>query len=178
MKKLFLFSALLISFVFTSTAAANDMQFSASLLKFDRETEGPTIGTGEQKWLMYDLKLGTLLSKNFYLGAIYSAYDEDVSGTQNKRSMWGGTVGYHGDNGCFIDGSYFLQAQLALGGVHLKSGSGYAIDLGCNTMVGSSFFFGVQGSYKSVSYSKKEAVSETNKEKSELYPMLNLGLVF
>lgn len=156
---------------------SNNVELNLSLLKFDRETSGPTLGDTTEKWTLYDLKLGYVFQNNIYLGAIYSGYTDDTGGNTNKRNMLGGTIGYHNE-GWYIDGSYLFDAKLDWGGSSLKSGSGYAIDVGYNVMMGTNFYLGVQASYKSISYSKRDSVSETNKEKSELYPMLNLGIMF
>jgi hypothetical protein len=157
--------------------STNNVELGLSLLKFDRETSGPTLGDATEKWTLYDLKLGYVFQNNVYLGGIYSAYKDDTGGSSNTRDMLGASVGYHNE-GWFIDGSYLFQAKLDWGGATLKDGSGYAIDVGYNTMMGTNFYLGLQASYKSISYSQRDGVSETNKEKSELYPMLNLGLMF
>lgn|GEM_PF-3259786 len=158
-------------------SGSDNVLFGLSLLKFDRETEGPTLGTSTEKWTIYDLKLGYVFSNNFYLGVIYSGYSDDNGSNTNTRGLLGGTVGYHND-GWFIDGSYLLSGQLKLSGSTLKDPSGYSIDFGYNAMMGSNFYLGVEASYKSISYDKKDNVSETNKEKSELYPMLSAGVLF
>jgi hypothetical protein len=151
------------------------------ILKFDSETEGNQFGNGKSLNTYYDLKIGYLTGNDLYLGAIYSAYGQDNGVTQPKRSLYGVTVGYH-NSGWYLDGSYFLDGQLDAGAVVYKKGTGFGIDLGYHYMVNTNFFFGLQGSYKSYSFAEYTVLSVTttseNKVKSEMYPMLVLGLTF
>lgn len=176
----FLLSVIITSFLLSATpalaAGSDNVQFGLSLLKFDRETEGATLGDSTEKWTIYDLKLGYNFPSGLYLGGIYSGYKHDT-GANNTRSLLGGTVGYHSD-GWFIDGSYLFSGQLDLSGSKLKGAHGLNIDFGYNTMMSSNIYIGVQASYKSITYDKKDDVSQTNKEKYEFYPMFNVGVLF
>lgn len=175
MKKLLLLIGLSLFSVSSFAAESKGVKFGLSFFKYDTATEGPNLGDNTSSISIYDIKLG-YLSDSLYLGVIYDQKTIDSSGT-DQRTAYGVTVGYHND-GWFLDGSYFISAERDLGATVLKDGKGYALDVGYNHMMGSNVFVGLQASYKSFTYNKVGGASVTNKEKSELYPMLNLGIMF
>lgn len=161
--------------------SSGGVKLGLSLLKFDSETEGTSFGDNKRENLYTDIKLG-YLTGTWYFGGILSNYSQKVNSTEMKRNLLGATVGYH-NSGYFIDLSYFLSGELDSNGLaKATKGSGLGVDFGYNAPITSSFFLGLQMSYKSISYGEIESggvsVSQTNKEKSELYPMINLGFVF
>ena len=165
-----------------AAAGSSGILADIGILKFDTETSGPNLGNTKNINTYYDIKIGYLTGTNLYVGGIYSAYNQDNGNTQPKRSLYGATVGYH-NNGWFLDGSYFLDGQLDLGNsVVLKKATGFGIDLGYQFMAGSNCFFGIEGSYKTYTFAESNVGAATttvdNKVKSELYPMLVLGVIF
>jgi hypothetical protein len=162
-------------------AGENGVLVGLGLLKFDQETEGPQIGDNKTSNTYYDLKIGYLVGDGLYLGGIYSVHNEDSGGAEWKRSLYGVTVGYH-NSGWYLDGSYFIDGQLDGGAIEFKKASGIGVDSGYRSLVSSNFFLGVQGSYKNFTFKEYTASGTTvvvdNKVKSELYPMLTLGVIF
>lgn len=148
------------------------------IFKYDTSTEGSVVGTGEYSNTIYDLKLGSL-SNALYWGFIYSSRTakSGSGGAEDKRTAMGATLGYHNE-GWFLDLSYYLTAERAVGDIKLKDGSGFGFDVGHNRMVGNNLFVGIQATYKSFTYKKVDEVASENKEKSELYPMFNIGFMF
>lgn len=183
MKKVFAFMiSLFLGSVCLAASSGSGVLMSLGLLRYEREVDGPTIGNGKGISSYYDFKLGYLIGNDVYVGGIYSTYGHDDGVTQPKRSLYGATAGYHSD-GWFLDLSYFLGGNYELSStVNLKNPSGLGIDVGYQAMVNSNFFLGIQGSYKSVTFKEVESsnvvTKEDNKIKSELYPMVLLGVIF
>ncbi len=173
--------ALIATLLFNSDfagAADSGFQIGVSVAKLDTSTDGNTIGTGENAMTIFNLKAGTTLSGGIYVGGIYDSRTDESSGSKTERTGYGATIGYH-SNGWFLDGSLLISSSIKTGGgTMLEGGSGYAIDLGRNFDVMSNVFLGLQISYKSISYTKANGVEESNKVKSELTPMLNVGVSF
>jgi hypothetical protein len=146
--------------------------------------DGTVSGTdseGKQSYL--DLKLG-LSQSEIYYGLIYSTAGRDTLGLSSKRTMMGVTLGYH-NSGFFLDGSYYLTGKKTdefNSGDSLENGSGYGIDFGYDVMVGSNVYLGVQISYRDLSFGKYTPAGgtqvSTTWKQNELYPMLNLGIMF
>lgn len=152
------------------------------IFKFDTETSGLIIGTGKTANTYYDLKVGYVTSSNLYLGGIYSAYTQDNGSNQQRRTLYGLTVGYH-NMGWIFDGSYLIDGQLDNGfNVLMRKGTGFGVDIGYQYFLNTNFFIGGTGSYKSYTFSEYAAGGVTttadNKVKSELYPMILLGFMF
>lgn len=160
-------------------AQSNMTGFKVELaaMRYSTSTEGPTIGDAETTTAIYDLKIGYIFPNGIYFGGISHTKNFDVNSTNEKRSASGATLGYH-NAGWFGDFSYFLNAQREVGAIEFKDGTGYGLDVGYHSLISTNFFVGLQLSYKSFSYAKVNAKSETNKEKSEMYPMFNVGLIF
>jgi hypothetical protein len=157
---------------------AQAFKIGASIAKLDTSTDGSTLGTGENAMTILNLKAGTLVTGEIYVGGIYDSRTDDSSGSKTERTGYGATIGYH-SNGWFLDGSFLLSSQIKTsGGTMIEGGSGYAIDLGRNFDVMSSVYLGLQISYKSISYTKVNGAEQSNKIKSELTPMLNVGVEF
>lgn len=179
------FTTVFSSFVLSNANAYGGMQgvkIGLSALKYDVRSEGSTLGNGEYKNTYMDYKLG-YLSNTLYFGGVYSSYNRETSGSTTKRSLTGATVGYH-NNGFFLDGTYYISGEVELPTLtKVKSGSGYAIELGYEVMVSSSAYLGLEGVYKSISYTKVVSSAGTesdadNKETPEIYPMLSVGIFF
>lgn len=160
----------------SSMAFAGDFKVGVSLLRTQTSTEGPTLGDTENTLLIYDLKIGYLMD-NLYLGFIHDSKTVTSNSSDDKRTGNGLTVGYH-NKGWFADFSYFLTMDREWGSTKLSKGTGMGFDVGYNAMLGSAFFAGAQLSYKKITYEEVNSVSQTNKETSELYPMINLGVMF
>jgi hypothetical protein len=147
--------------------------------------DGPNIGTGETSLSYYDGKIGYLSEGWYFGGIVTSATNKPSSTSENKRSGYGATIGYH-SSGFFLDTSYILSAtyDVTASGVNVtfEKGTGLIFDLGYNSMINESFFGGVQLTYRSFAYTEFKSLGASttvdNKQKSEMYPMLNLGFVF
>ena len=178
--KILFLSAILFSSSVSIAAGGDTVLFGVSFLKFDQETEGPDVGTGEESNTFYDVKLGFAAS-GLYLGGIYSVAGSETNSSETKRTGLGATLGFHGDV-FFLDLSYFFQAEHEAGAVLLGEGKGYAADFGINYPLTRNFYLGLQMSYKSFTFKNKEVAGVTttpeNKIVSELYPMINLGMMF
>lgn len=160
-----------------SEAAGGNFKLGLSGVYSSYSTETPGGGTSEHTLTLYNLKAGTFFS-NIYVGAIYdSRTDDSGGGSKAERSGWGATIGYH-SNGWFIDGSYFISSAIKMGSTEIKEGSGFGIDLGKNFSVSSSVFVGAQLSYRSFEYKKFNNLDATYKIKTDMIPMVNLGVMF
>ncbi|MGZ5280158.1 MAG: hypothetical protein ACXWC9_09460 [Pseudobdellovibrionaceae bacterium] len=182
MKKfIVLIVVLLLGSVGFAASGGSGVLASLGFFKFDQEFEGSQIGNGKNLNTFYDFKLGYLFSNNFYAGGIYSVANQDNGSSQPKRSLYGVTLGYH-NSGWYLDGSYFLAGEYDTGATVYKKPSGLGIDLGYEFMVNSNFFFGLQGSYRTITFKEYLSGSTTstsdNKIKSEISPMLVLGVIF
>ncbi len=163
-----------------SRAAGTDSGFmvGVSVMKLDDSTDGPNIGNVDSSTTLLLGKIGYTLSNGLYVGGVYDSRNDEANGSKNERSSLGATIGYH-NSGWFIDGSYYFSSTLKLAsGTELKEGSGFGVDLGKNFDVTSNLYLGLQVSYKSFTYTKAGGADATNKIKSELSPMLNLGVNF
>ena len=177
MKNIILVATVLLMSASSLAAGDSGYNFGLSLMKYDISVDGPNVGTGDSNLTIYDLKLGYVFNNSVYLGVILDNKTITSNGGTDKRTGTGATVGYH-SNGWILDLSYFFTAERDMNGTMLKDGTGFGLDVGHNWMIGSNFYFGVQGSYKSFTYKKVASAAVDNKEKSELYPMVNLGLMF
>ena len=164
-------------FSLTSTLAfAKGVKVGLSLLRTNTSTEGLTLGDTNNTLLIYDLKIGYLM-ENIYVGFIHDNKTVSSNGGDDKRTGNGFTVGYH-NQGWFGDFNYFMSMDREIGATKLSKGTGMGLDFGYNAMVGSNFFAGAQLSYKQITYTEVNSVAQTNKETTELYPMLNIGVIF
>lgn len=149
-----------------------------SFMQLSQTTEGPNLGTTDSTSTILNGKIGYILSDGLYFGGIYDSRTDTTNGAKNERTGYGASIGYH-NMGWFIDGSYFISSTYKLsGGVELSAGSGFGADVGKNFDLTSNIYLGLQISYRSFTYTKAAGVSATNKIKSELTPMLNLGVMF
>jgi hypothetical protein len=150
----------------------------ASIMKLDTSTDGPNLGSNNTTRTLLDAKIGYAMPSGLYVGGIYNSRTDENNGSKDERTGYGATVGYH-MNGWYIDGSYFISSTYKLsGGTELSGGSGYGADLGHNFDIATNVYLGVQLSYKSFTYTKTQTVDATNHVKSELSPMLNIGVMF
>lgn len=179
---LILFSLLCFSSLWSaSTQAASGGQgfmIGVSGIKLDETYDGNTVGTSETTRTVADIKAGVVTASGLYLGGVYDSRTDESSGSKQERTAYGATVGYH-SGGWFLDGSFFLDSTLKLSSAtKVEKGSGIGIDLGRNFDLTSNTYTGLQISYKSISYTQVNGVEASNKLKSELCPMLNLGVMF
>lgn len=158
-----------------SSSAFASTLLGLSLTKYQWEGDGSSL-SGKFDVMDYDVKLG-FASQGLYLGGIYSGRSQEDFG----RTAYGVSVGYH-DGGFFVDGHYYLASTIKLASAEINKGSGFGADIGYNWMLKSSFYMGLQMSYKSFTYKQVSAggvdADQDNKEKSEMYPMVNLGFAF
>lgn len=157
-------------------AAGESFRLGLSATKLDTSYDGPGFGTSENSTTILGLKAGTYFG-SLYVGGVYDSRTDDSSGSKVERSGYGATIGYH-QGGWFIDGSYYLSSTIKAGSTEFKEGSGFGVDVGRNFDVMSNIFLGLQVSYRSFSYKKVNSIDQENKLKSELTPMLNIGLTF
>ncbi len=161
-----------------ASSADGGFMLGVSFMKLDTSTSGPSLGNNDSSTTVLDLKAGTTLSGGIYVGGIYDMRTDETNGSKQERTGFGATIGYH-NAGWFIDGSYYFSSKIKLtSGSELKEGSGFGVDVGHNFEVTSNIYLGLQVSYKSFTYTKLNAADETNKIKSELMPMLNVGVTF
>lgn len=171
-------SVLLSSEAQAQNSGDSGFMIGLSAMKLDTATDGPNLGNDESSTSILNVKAGFTLSSGLYVGAIYDSRTDESNGSKNERTGYGATIGYH-NSGWFIDGSYFISSTYKLAnGTELSEGSGYGIDLGKNFDLTANIYLGLQISYKSFTYNKAGPVTATNKIKSELTPMLNVGVSF
>lgn len=158
-------------------AAGEAFRLGLSATKLDTSYDGPGFGgSSENSLTILGLKAGTYLGR-LYVGGVYDSRTDESGSSKTERTGYGATVGYH-QGGWFIDGSFYLSSTIKSGSVEFQEGSGFGVDVGRNFNVMSNVFLGLQVSYRSFSYKKVNSVEQENKIKSELTPMLNLGLAF
>jgi len=158
-------------------AAGETFRLGLSATKLDTSYDGPAFGgSNESSITILGLKAGTYFGR-IYVGGIYDSRTDESGGSKSERTGYGATVGYH-QGGWFIDGSYYLSSAIKSGSIEFKEGSGFGVDVGRNFDVMSNVFLGLQISYRSFSYKKLGNLDQENKLKSELTPMLNVGLAF
>lgn len=177
-RTLFFSATILLASSVIGISEAQAFKIGVSIAKLDTSTDGNTLGTSENAMTILNLKAGTLVTGEIYVGGIYDSRTDESSGSKTERTGYGATIGYH-SNGWFLDGSFLISSSIkTAGGTMIEGGSGYAIDLGRNFDVMSNIYLGLQISYKSISFTKVNGVEESNKLKSELTPMLNVGVDF
>lgn len=177
-RKAVLLATILIAASVLSPSHAKAFKIGVSIAKLDTSTDGNTLGTGENAMTILNVKAGTMVAGGIYVGGIYDSRTDESSGSKTERTGYGATIGYH-SNGWFLDGSFLISSSIKTsGGTMVDGGTGYGIDLGRNFDVMSNVFLGLQISYKSISYTKVNGAEQSNKIKSELTPMLNVGVDF
>lgn len=148
------------------------------IMKLDTETDGPNLGDNKLATTILNGKAGYTMANGLFFGGIYDSRADEANGSKNERSGYGVTLGYH-NSGWFLDGSYFINSTIKLaGGTELSGGSGFGADLGRNFDLTPNIYLGLQVSYRSFTYTKTQTADATNKYKSEMVPLLNLGLMF
>ncbi len=164
----------------TSTASASTdsgFMLGVSVMRLSTSYDGPILGNGESTTTLLSGKVGYTMPSGLYFGGVYDSRT-DESGAKLERSSLGATVGFH-RGGWFIDGSYYLSSTMKFSsGSELKEGSGFGVDIGRNFDIASNVYLGLQVSWKSFSYKKIDDLDSENKVKSELLPLVNIGLTF
>jgi hypothetical protein len=151
-----------------------------SYFAWGNKTEGAQLGNGEGYLSDLQVKLGYAGSE-YFVGAIYDQYTNEL-GNSRPRTSYGISLGYRPQN-WFFDFNYFIVSTYQLSStVKLTNGSGYSFDLGYRWSLGSTFFAGLQFSWRSLSYPDVEIsgtiTSSNNKVTSEYMPAFVLGLRF
>lgn len=172
---------LLVSLMAAPAMAASSMQgfhVGLSAARNDQTFKGDAFTPESRDNRTYaDIKFGYLMSNSIYLGVIHSTMSVSTGTDSPSRSATGLSVGYHG-NGLFADLNYFLQSEYKFSSTSaMKEGSGFGLDFGYNIPMSSSFYMGVQLTYKSISYKKIESVTSANTF-TEMLPMINAGFYF
>lgn len=156
-------------------SASSGILLTANLFMYNTTEERTPGGTSNGKESIYDIKLGYLTGTGLYLGGIYTLRNSEVNSTTFDGNAAGASLGYMGTNGFYLMGHYLLTATDG----YLKEGSGIQADFGYMTEVSSSFMVGVELTYRSLDYKKDDTNSAITKvNRTELMPMLTLGLVF
>lgn len=164
----------------TTSSASTDSGFmlGLSVMRLSTSYDGPQLGNGESTTTLLNGKIGYTMPTGLYFGGVYDLRTDENGGAKQERSSLGASLGYH-SGGWFIDGSYYLSSAIKIpGGSELKEGSGFGVDVGRNFDIAQNVYLGVQVSWKSFSYKKFNSAEVTNKIKSELLPLVNLGLTF
>ena len=189
MTKMFIGKATIVITMFTSFLAApsdanaqaasgNGFKIGISFFKLDTSTDGANLGNYDGSVTLLNGKIGYTMPSGLYFGGIYDARTDENNGAKAERTGFGGSVGYH-NGGWYIDGALYISSTDKLsGGTELKEGTGFGVDLGHDFDLTPNIYLGLQLSYKSFTYSKAGSVDATNKYKSELSPMINLGVMF
>ncbi|MBN8542281.1 MAG: hypothetical protein J0L82_17960 [Deltaproteobacteria bacterium] len=176
--KIFGSAIVLIAALVVIPHSAQAFKISAAAGRLDTSTDGSTLGTGENSTHLLNLKAGAMVASQIFVGGIYDSRTDESSGSKTERTGYGATLGYH-SNGWFLDGSFLFSSSIKTpGGAMIEGGTGFGIDLGGTFDVMSNVFVGLQMSYKSISYTKVDGVEQSNKIKSELTPMLLVGVDF
>jgi hypothetical protein len=145
--------------------------------KYETTNTGGSASTdSDTTTAIYDIKLGYLSSSGLYLGGIYTSRSNSVlnqSGTNG--SAMGGSVGYMGDAGIFIQGHYLTGATY---GVY-SDGSGLQVDVGYKAGVGTGWLLGAELSHRSIDYKKSSSnASLASYKVTETFPMVSIGYMF
>lgn len=167
-----------------SHAASGGSGFGVGLSYFMYNTtiDGDNYSSpSESKTSMTDIKLGYLMSNGLYLGVLNSTNSSDSGSGALTGTALAAAVGYH-SGGYIVDLNYYISGTQNLTSTSkLTSGTGIGLDFGYNHMLSTSFYLGVQLSYKSMSYAKAEVSSVEATVKTTVVstmPMLNLGFMF
>ncbi len=184
MKKLLMVLALVLGTSVSHAASGGGSGFGVgvSYFMYNLTLDGDNFAApSESKNSVMDIKLGYLMSNGLYLGALSSS----ASSNNGTGALTGGglaaALGYH-MNGFMVDLNYFLSGtQDYTSTTKYTSGSGIGLDFGYNHMLSSSFYLGVELSYKSLSFAKSEVSGTETTVKNTVVstmPMLNLGFMF
>jgi hypothetical protein len=160
-----------------SAQAQSNVMLGLSFMRMDYETAGAGLGNSESTRTILDLKAGYLTASGIYFGAVQDNRTDEVNDSEAERSALGATLGYH-NSGWYIHGSYYVSSEIKSGNTTYEKGTGMGFDIGKNFDFVSAVFVGVQLSYKTFSYTEVNGVAQDNEIKSELNPMLSLGLKF
>lgn len=139
-------------------------------------------GSGSTKatYSIYDIKGGYANSKGLYLGGIYTSRNDDIGGTSaTAGSELGASAGYFGRSGFHFVGHYIFSAALGSSSGSFEDGSGLQAEFGYLTDASSTFFIGVDISYRSLTYKKQAgAVLANSYKQTELFPQLSFAFTF
>jgi hypothetical protein len=155
-------------------SAGNVFSFNAFI--FQNGVESSPGGSSDSSINIYDLKFGNISASGLYLGAIYSMYNHEATGsTAEDGKSLGASIGYVGNGGGFIMAHYYLTSEHA----KYKKGSGYQLDFGYLTSVSGAFQVGVELVYRNLTYKENEDIPGLESCTIKmLTPMLSLAYSF
>ncbi|MDW8189848.1 MAG: hypothetical protein RMK80_02625 [Pseudobdellovibrionaceae bacterium] len=151
-----------------------------SYYSWSQKTEGNNLGNVESYLSDYQIKLG-YNGGSYFVGLVYDHFINEI-GNSRPRISYGVSLGYRSVN-WFFDFNYFPVSTYEISSVtKLQDGSGFGFDVGYRWFVSSSFFGGLQVSFRTLSYNKiaigSSTSNATNKISQEYHPALLLGVVF
>lgn len=156
--------------------------FAGTLVDFgicysqSKATATPSVGnTWDNSTSIYDVKLGYINDSSIYLGAIYTARaDNQASANQTSGSSTGlglGLFSYSGFN---------FRAYYKFGDTFgdYKDGAGYQFDMGYAINPTSSFYLGLNISFRESTYKTNATIAGFDSwSRKETYPFVTLGFL-
>lgn len=177
-KKILAFAVFLVSGAFSLQSLAansNGVLVSANIFMYNNQVEQSPGGESKSNTSIYDIKAGYLSGNGLYLGGIYTLRSAETNSGSVDGNALGASIGYVGASGFYLKGHYLLSAEYD----NLKEGTGFQADFGYLTNITSSFFVGVELTYRSIDYKKVESSPGTDSLKiTETFPMLTIGFIF
>ncbi|CAE79674.1 hypothetical protein AB1A81_08290 [Bdellovibrio bacteriovorus] len=159
----------------SQAATSNGVLVNANIFMYNNSTETTPGGESKSNSSIYDIKLGYISGNGLYLGGLYTLRKVETDSGSVDGNALGASIGYVGASGFYVKGHYLLSAEYDT----LKEGTGIQADFGYMTNVTSSFFVGVELTYRSIEYKKNEASPGMDSLKiSETFPMLTVGFIF
>lgn len=159
----------------SQAATSNGVLVNANIFMYNNNTEQTPGGESKSNNSIYDIKLGYVGGNGLYLGGIYTLRKTETDSGSVDGNALGASIGYVGASGFYVKGHYLLSAEYDT----LKEGTGIQADFGYMTNVTSSFFVGVELTYRSIDYKKNEASPGMDSMKvTETFPMLTVGFIF
>jgi hypothetical protein len=129
----------------------------------------------ESKTGIYDIKLGKIFPRGWYLGGLYTSESNSLlNQSGSSGSALGASGGYFAGNGLFAVAHYLLQASTS----SAKEGSGYQLDFGYKTEISSNLYFGAEITLRNVTYKKLESGVDINTTVQRTLPMISIGYLF
>lgn len=162
--------------VSTQAASSSGVLVTANAFMYNSTVEQtPGAGAVESKSSIYDMKLGYLSSSGLYLGGIYTIKNSETDSGSTDGSAMGASLGYVGARGFYVKGHYLVSGTYG----DFKEGTGVQGDLGYMASVSSSMVVGVELTYRSMEYKKKDGdPSLESYKQSELLPLMTIGFIF
>jgi hypothetical protein len=132
--------------------------------------------TWESSTSVYDVKLGYIDESHLYYGAIYTSRgDNQLSLNQTSGSSVGVGLGYFGYNGFNLRGYYKFNDVFG----QYEDGTGYQFDLGYAINPTSSFYAGLNVSFRETTYKTNNSIAAFQSwARKETYPFITFGFLF